>query len=82
MTTGKKSGLGRCDSTKAAMLKALMLRGTPQDVSAWLVGVNSGRANDVLHGRRFPNVPPANDNELRAYLDNSLKRFSQIASGF
>ena len=81
MATVGRSGLGRCDAVKAAMLKALMLRGTPQDVSAWLVGVNSGRANDVLHGRRFPNVPPANDNELRAYLESSLRRFSRIASG-
>jgi hypothetical protein len=75
MTNRKKRGLGRCDAVKAGMLKALMLRHTPQDVSAWLVGVNGGRANDVAHGRLFKDVPPANDNELRAYLAGSLERF-------
>lgn len=78
MTKLKRRGLGRCDATKAGMLKALMLRDTPQDVSAWLVGVNGGRANDVAHGRLFENVPAANDNELRVYLASSLERFQTI----
>ena len=77
MTKSKERGLGRCDAKKAGMLKALMLRDTPQDVSAWLVGVNAGRANDVAHGRLFKEVPPANDNDLRAYLESSLERFQR-----
>ena len=72
-------GLGSCNAEKAAMLKALLARGTPQDVSARLIGVNSGRANDVLHGRMFCEVPPANDNELRAYLIAEAEKFSRIA---
>ncbi len=79
MTTQKNRGLGRCDATKASMLKALLARGTPQDLSAWLVGVNGGRANDVLHGRLFADIPAANDNELKAYLEASADRFQRIA---
>lgn len=79
MTNQKSRGLGSCDAIKASMLKALLARGTPQDLSAWLVGVNGGRANDVLHGRLFADIPPANDNELRDYLTNSVDRFQKIA---
>lgn len=59
-----------------------MLKGSPQDVSAWLVGVNGGRANDVAHGRLFDQVPPANDNELQAYLAKSLDRFNTTVERF
>ena len=79
MTKRKASGLGRCDAVRASMLKALMARGTPQDVSAWLVGVNGGRANDVMHGRVFSEVPPANDNELRNYRSEVVARFNEAA---
>ena len=82
MANARVKGLGRCDAEKAAMLKALLLRGTPQDVSAWLVGVNGGRANDVAHGRLFDYVPPANDNELREYLAKSMDRFNAAVERF
>lgn len=82
MAYSNTKGLGRCDAEKAAMLKALMLKGSPQDVSAWLVGVNGGRANDVAHGRLFNLVPPANDNELQAYLAKSLDRFNATVERF
>ena len=81
MTTSRSSGLGRCSADQAAMLKALMSKGIAQDVSARLVGVNCGRANDVLHERRFKDVPPANDNELRAYLEASSIQFAKIVAG-
>ena len=80
MTAKRKAGLGRCDAQKAGMLKALMLRGTPQDVAAWLVGVNGGRANDVLHGRLYQEEPPANDNDLRHFLEGSVDRFREAAT--
>jgi hypothetical protein len=73
-------GLGRCTAEQAGMIKALLLKGYAQDVSAWLVGVNGGRANDVHHARRFAAVGPAPDAILKAFLQKNAQRFALLVA--
>lgn len=48
--------------TKAAIAKFLVLKlGLYQHQAAALLGVNQGRISEVMTGKKFPQVPPAND---------------------
>ena len=71
-------GLGRLTAEKASVLKALRERKWPQDVSAWLVAVNGGRANDVEHGRRYADLAPASLNEVKARLLEDLRLYEAL----
>lgn len=48
-----------CDSKKAAYVKwAVQLKGWSLTQAAVVVGLNVGTVSHVVHGRRFPAVPP------------------------
>lgn len=56
---GKYPHLSAAD---AAIIKAMLVRGDRQSDIAAYFKVNGGRISEINTGKRFTNVPPANDN--------------------
>lgn len=63
MLKAQSSGI-RLDENDAAIVKGMLARGDRQhDIAAWF-GVNGGRIGEISTGMKFPEVSPADQDEL------------------